>query len=721
MQTIRKVSSEACNFQNLLILQPRSKIADRSKLWISETLGDTSRFLTYPLVFQCTFGDDDDVTLMNVTFDESRIPPSQIQRMIKQYQNIIFQLSTQDSVTLDQLDMFSPDDMSELRRYISDSIQPEVIDSLLHDRILEQAHKNPDKIALSSSWEDALTYKELFEFSGSLARRLVESGAGPRMIVPVVFDKSVWAIVAMVSVLMAGAAFVPIDPDSPENRRSLLFDQVNASIILASPKHVELCNRNTVLGVDRTFLERLAHSGDCDQKLKGLAVHPSTSDPAYVLFTSGSTGMPKGVVISHRAVCSSIHAHGKAMGFGRQTRALQFCSYTFDVSIAEIFTTLTFGGTVCVPSPWGRINDLAKEIRNLRANWSFLTPSVARLLDTSEVPTLETLVLGGEEVGSGEVSRWSKSTLRLVNGYGPTEACVFCVTRDIDSPDSARTIGKPIGCNGYIVDPDDHNKLAPIGTVGELLVSGPILATGYLNDTARSSSVFITPPTWAQTLLGASSLAQTFYKTGDIVRYSHSGEIEYMSRKDLQVKVRGLRIEVEDVEHWIQEDSQVKHALVLPVKTKETGSPNQLVAVLSLLGSNPARDGDSLSLISVETSQEHIPRIREHVAHHLPVYAVPNTWLCVNELPLSSSSKINRKAVSKWVADLSKDQLIQSNCAGANRSHGEPKPVGRLEEMIRDIWSSILDIPGEELVSNKSFLSYGGDSVRFPLQLQELS
>lgn len=658
---------------------------------------------------------------INVTFDESRIPRSQIQRIIKQYQNIIVQLSTLDRATLDQLDMVSREDMLELREWINNGPQPEVVDSCLHHQILEKAHKYPNDIALSSSWEDDLTYRELFEFSSNLGRHLAESGAGPGMIIPVVFDKSIWAIVAMVSVLISGAAFVPIDPESPTSRLNLLFDQVNASVILASPKYIELCYRDTVLGVDRTFLESLPQSGDGDRNSKRSMIQASTSDPAYILFTSGSTGVPKGVVISHRAICSSINAHGKAMNFGRQTRALQFGSYTFDASIAEIFTTLIFGGTVCVPSPWGRLDDLAKEVRTLRANWSFLTPSVARLLDPAEVPTLETLVLGGEEVSSGEVSRWTRSTLRLINGYGPTEACVFCVTRDIDSPDSARTIGKPIGCNGFIVDPDDHNKLAPIGTVGELLVSGSILATGYLNDAARSSIVFIKSPRWAQALLGASSPSQIFYKTGDIVRFNHSGEIEYMSRKDLQVKVRGLRIEVEDVEHWVQEDSQVQHALVLQVETKQVESRNQLVAVLSLLGSNPAKDREPLSLISADISQQHIPRIKEHVAAHLPLYAVPNVWVSVNKIPLSSSGKINRKAVRKWFANLSKEQLTQVISANMNGSHGEPKPAGRLEEMIRDIWSAVLDIPAEGLVSNKSFLSYGGDSVRFSLQLQELS
>ncbi|KAF7592009.1 hypothetical protein BBP40_000789 [Aspergillus hancockii] len=596
LQTIRQVAPEACNFQNLLILQPRGKKYDYSKLWTEKT-GDISRFLTYPLVIQCTFDDNDDTMSVTVIFEESRIQQSQINRIIRQYENIILQLSTQDSMTLDQLDLFSAADMSELREWMTSSPEPQVLDRCLHDRILEQALQHSNDIAISSLFEGELTYKELCDYSTRLGRHLSSFAVKPGMTVPIVFDKSIWAPVAMVSVLISGAAFVPIDPEAPENRRDLVFDQVNSPIILTSREQVNSLNRDNVLAVDRSFFESLPELEGEDQ------VH-SPSSPAYVIFTSGSTGVPKGVVVSHRAVCSSINAHGKAMAFSRHTRALQFGSYTFDVSIAEIFTTLVFGGTICVPSTAGRLNDLSNEIRQLRANWAFLTPSVARLLDPSEAPSLETLVLGGEEVRSSDVTPWSKKgTIRVMNGYGPTEACIFCATRVIDSPGSGGLIGSPIGCYGFVVDPDDAGKLAPIGTVGELIVSGPILADGYLDDD---------PP---------------------------------------------------------------------------------------------------LTIISNSTIQKHILRLKEKLTGSLPIFAVPSSWLCVNRIPLTTSGKTDRRRAREWAANLSEDILTQANVAETNGLDVQVKPVGRMEEMIRDVWVSTLDIPADGLVSNRSFYNYGGDSV----------
>ena len=708
LQTIRKIFPEACDFQSLLLIQPDAEKTDHSKLWISEMDVNTERFLTYPLVLQCTLRQDKSI-LISATFDESRVHQSQMQRIIGQYQNIISQLSTRLDATLDRLDMLSLDEMLELQKWTCDQPGPEVIDRCLHHQLIEQVCNYPDDIALSSSQGEELTYKDFLNYSSNLGLCLEELGVGPGMMIPIVFEKSVWAIVAMTSVVLSGAAFVPIDPASPTSRRDLLLDQVNASIILASPEHVKLFKGHIVLGVDRIFLERIPQPMIGSKKLPTSNI--SESDPAYTLFTSGSTGIPKGVIVSHRAVCSSINAHGKAMGFNRHTRALQFCSYTFDVSIAEIFTTLVFGGTVCVPSTAGRINYLAKEIQTLRANWSFLTPSVARSLDPWEVPTLETLVLGGEEVGSIDVSRWEKTGVRIMNGYGPTEACIFSVTRDIDNHTSARTIGRAIGCITCIVDPENYHKLAPIGTVGELVISGPILASGYLKNPKRTAEAFIEAPSWAQAIFGPSTTPKVFYKTGDIVRYNHSGEIEYMSRKDLQVKVRGLRIELEDVEHWIQAVDQVKRAVVLLSKTKNSEERAQFVAIFSLTLPTEAKESDILSFMPQEISDLHVSRIQEHLVQHLPAYAIPNYWICVRGIPLSSAGKTNRRMVSEWFENLQKSENLQSLLTSKGSSNGLRMPTTRSEQRLRDIWSLVLDLPAEGLDLDRSFLSYGGDSV----------
>jgi amino acid adenylation domain-containing protein len=663
-------------------------------------------------VNQCSFSDDNDAVDVLVTFDESRMHQTEAIRIMRLFEHILIQISSLDASTLlGSIDSISPNDILELQKQIANNRPPELVDTLLYDHVFRAVDGYPEKISVTSSWGEELTYKQLHNFSSRLAYDLIRAGAGPGMFIPLFFDKDIWAIVAMLAVLKSGAAFVPVDPESPTSRRNLILATINASIILSSAKYLPILDTDKTRIVDQDSVSNLAPLNEMETDLNGTSSRGITTDPAYAIFTSGSTGIPKGVVVPHRAVSSSINAHGKAMGFERNTRALQFCSYTFDVSIAEIFTTLAFGGTVCVPSSGGRLNNLAGEIRVLDANWAFLTPSVARLLDASDVPTLRTLVLGGEEVGSGDVARWKDSNTRIMNGYGPTEACVFCVTRDIDRPDSANKIGRPIGCNIFVVDPEDHGKLAPIGVVGEMLVRGPILASGYLNDTSRTQAVFIDSPAWSRTLLGDPIHADTrFYKTGDLVRYDHDGNLEYVARKDLQVKVRGLRIEVEDVEHWIQSAAGVKHAVALVSRGRlaPTGS-NQLAAVFSLTGRGHQSSSPPLTMKTSEESRQHINHIQAKLEEHLPSYAIPNIWICVNEIPLLSSGKMNRKTVHEWVGNLTKQDLL----AYTNGNDEEQKLRDGVEMALAQIWSKALDIPQHLIVPNKSFFSYGGDSVSF--------
>ncbi|KAF2839734.1 putative nonribosomal peptide synthase [Patellaria atrata CBS 101060] len=707
LQSIRKHFPEVCNFENLLVIQPRGKEMDQSRLWTATQLGDTSRFLSYPLVLQCTLEDDIDTIQVTATYDPKRIAHTQMDRILKQYGTAVSQLmSAEDKTTLAQLNLISADDEQTLKDWLQERPAPEIVDRCLHALITDQVYDHPKSLAITSSEGQELTYGELYEFSCRLRHLLAENGAHPGMKIPIVFDKSIWAIVAMTAVLYSGAAFVPIDPDHPASRRNALFDQLNPSIILSSPKYADLFKTYTTFGVDRGFLEKLPSVRNGERKYSPVLVSPT--DPAYVLFTSGSTGIPKGVVISHGTVSSSVKAHGGAMGMSENTRALQFCSYTFDVCIAEIFATLVFGGTICIPTPEGRMNNLAGEIQILKPNWAFLTPSVARLVDPSEVPSLEILVLGGEEVKPSDSSRWNGSKVRLMNGYGPTEACVFCVTSDIDTTAHSRTIGRAIGCSAYITDPEDHTKLAPIGTIGELLVAGPILATGYLNSPETTSKVFIQAPAWAERVKRDAVAPRRFYKTGDLVRYDHCGEIEYMRRKDTQVKVGGQRVEVDDINHWILTDSEVNHSLVLLPKSGLFSARKQLVAVFSK--KQDTEFGVPLKLVPNAISQPKISSLKSTLADNLPTYAVPAIWMAVEKIPLSAAGKIDRRRVREWVENISKEEYLEVTAANTQNS-SSVQPKGPLEEKLQTIWASVLEIPVESVSADRSFFSYGGDSI----------
>ena len=643
------------------------------------------------------------------TFDESRLRPSQMRRILNQYRHVVLQLlNLNDSITLDKVEFISPEDVHELQEW--NAYKTEVVEKCLHELLIERIHSNPDSIAIVSSNAREITYRELYELSSRLALHLIKLGSGPGVMIPVIFEKSPWAIVAMLAVLISGAAYVPIAPEHPHDRRAFLLRQIKTFIVLASPKYIGLIKDYETLGIDEDYFDRTPSIEKGDKTISNVRVSPS--DPAYICFTSGSSGVPKGVVIQHRSICTSIRGHGRAMGFNSQTRALQFSSYIFDVSVAEIFTTLSFGGTVCTPSSEGLLDHLAKEIQHLHVNWSWLTPTVARLVEPPEVPALETLVLGGEEVDESDICRWKESTVRLMESYGPAETSVFSAVCDINSSLSAKTFGKAVGCSNFIVDPDHHEKLSPIGAIGELIIAGSIVGSGYLDNPEGTNAVFITAPRWAEGLLGKMARSQKFYKTGDLVRYNHCGQGEYVSRKDFQVKIRGQRIELQEIEHWIRTCNAIKHAVALLPRKGDFGARKQIVAVVEPCHLAKKHNSEPLKQIPSQDAEPLIMKLQSILAEHLPVSSIPMAWIAVNKIPLSPTGKTDRRFVIDWVEDMSKQDYVDIYSRNLSVQDSAPKPESVLEKKIQHVWSSVLGIPAEHMVANKSFLSYGGDSVR---------
>ena len=406
---------------------------------------------------------------------------------------------------------------------------PAQINECVHERFTRWAISQPDAPAICAH-DGEYTYSELDAVTDRLAHHLVQLGVGPDVFVPTCFDKSIFAVVAMLSVLKAGGAAVPLDATHPKPAIQTRLEDANAHIVLTTAARTEKLDGlvSSVLTIDAAFLESL----------------PTVSGPActsvqphnavFVIFTSGSTGRPKGVVLDHSAIVTSAEAHGSKIGLNRDTRMLQFASYTFDNSLEEMFTTLQRGGCVCVPSEADRVNDLAGAITRLRATMVDLTPTGAALLNPSDVPTLKQMCLGAEPLTKALIELWSQH-MAVVGQYGPSEASINSAFKDFsDGRGEATNIGKATGCVSWVVDAENRNRLVPIGCKGELLLEGPILSRGYLNDAEKTQAAFIFDPEWART---AGPTGRRFYCTGDLVQYTSDGDMMYLGRKDSQVKV----------------------------------------------------------------------------------------------------------------------------------------------------------------------------------------
>jgi acyl-CoA synthetase (AMP-forming)/AMP-acid ligase II len=407
----------------------------------------------------------------------------------------------------------------------------------------------------------------------------------------------------------------------------------------------------------------------------------------------------------------------------------------------EVLTPLTMGACVCVPQDEERLRDLGQAMATLRATWSFLTPSVANLLDPDAVSaTLRTLVCGGEAMHPETIARWA-DRVELINGYGPTEACVLSVVNplvSIERDSSVIGFGTP-STRTWILDTGDGNKgnrLAPVGAAGELALSGPILARGYLNDPEKTARAFLENPAWASSLPAAISPSR-IYRTGDLVRYRSDGAIEFIGRRDGQVKINGQRMELGEIENRLVADRNVRLALV--IQPKAGPCKKQLVGILNLanLGSGSeateAAGAGGISMVNgsggdckpVEGPPERLTRVRAQVAEvrarltdMLPHYMVPAVWIALESLPIGVSGKLDRVRVARWVEaldDATYDGIKSS--LGLVEEGGEEVELTGHAKTLMEICSKELRMPMERMKPNQSFVSLG-KNLTFPLTIR---
>ena len=396
-------------------------------------------FDSYALVVECHVeGEGDRAVQVAARFDDNVIDHSQIRQLIVLFGHLVTLLSTttKTSSRLCDLTIAPPGDLAQIMQWNDvNALQPS--NDCLHTVVVQWAKSQPDRQAICS-WDAELSFRELDSLSSQLAHHLVDNlGLAPEVIVPLYFDKSAWAIVSMLAVLKAGAAYVPLNTAFPIEHNQSIVDTVNAKVVLTSSDHLSLFDNGIV--INRSFIESLPSDGS--RRL-------SSSDPssaAIVVFTSATTGKPKGIILTHSSLSSMMRTQGPLMGFDTSTRTLNFAAASFDVSNSEVLTTLFHGGCICVPSEYDRLNRLSEVTSEYNVNWLFLTPSLANQLDPEAFPSLRHLALGGEAVTQDSVARWA-SRVRLLNSYGPSEASIWSSMSHLRSDTTTVNIGRGLGC-----------------------------------------------------------------------------------------------------------------------------------------------------------------------------------------------------------------------------------------------------------------------------------
>ncbi|KAK9855737.1 hypothetical protein MYU51_002451 [Penicillium brevicompactum] len=599
------------------------------------------------------------------------------------------------STTVNSVNLFSESAKDQVLKW--NSSMPPAVNEPLHALFERNAKALPNAPAITS-WDGVMTYSQLERKVAQLAQVLVDMGVKHNDLVPICFDKSSWAIISMLAIMKAGAGFIPLDPSSPATRLELIIQQTSSSLVLVAQEKVHL-----ITGLVPNVLVVSESIDAWNHEVSSISSSPVSPDSvAYVLFTSGSTGTPKGVVMEHAAVSTSVTHHGQLIGCSSATRMFQFAAFTFDACILEIFTTLTYGGCICLPSDGERMSDIAGSINRMEANTSFLTPSVVRLLQPKQVPTLKTLILGGEALHEDNIHAWADS-LRLMNGYGPTETCVFAVMKTFEgNNDQCDNLGHAVSSVAWIARPNNHDQLAPVGAIGELLIQGHTLARGYLHDQEKTDQAFIRNPGFYPTVDGS---VQRFYKTGDLVRYKIDGSITYLGRRDTQIKLRGQRIELSEIEHQIQRhlsaDQQIAVEVVLPHGEKEQ-------ALLAVFIFKPLRlaGTELLAEISLET-KDLIKDLKAHLAKVLPSYMQPSLYIPTNWMPTTSAQKLDRKLLRDAVSALSDAKLKSYSL----REDSRRLPHTVLEKKVQEQWHRILNVPMEGIRADDNFFRIGGDSL----------
>ncbi|KAH8172079.1 AMP-binding enzyme domain-containing protein [Sarocladium implicatum] len=716
LQNIMKLgpdAADACEFSSLLVIQPFEQIAglDDSNDGVFVSQGSDilaseegmQNYFNYPLVVQLSMIED--AVELVITYDMNILAEEQLLAMSEQFNHVVQQLATLKDKALASVTTASSWDLEKATKLNPED--PDIIDACFHDLIEQKAAEQPDAMAVKG-WDASFTYAELNRAANRLAHHLVnEFGVKPDDLVHVCFEKSAWYVVSILAINKAGGAWVPLDPSHPEQRQKQVVEKSRASLALVGSSTADMSRRivANVIEVTPELDERLKTNEEHSETTPQTGVTPRNA--VYVLFTSGSTGTPKGFVMEHGGVMTMQNCIRKRLRITPEVRSLQFASYVFDMSVVETLAPLISGACIHVPSEHTRMNGLKEFVRDNNINWLFMTPAFARTLKPEDYPSVELLLFAGEAVGRDVFEMWFGKA-RLINGWGPAEVCCFATLHEwTDFNESSITVGTPIACNCWIVDPDDPSRLAPIGTMGEVMVQGPAVLREYLTDPERTAAATITElPEWTPRRKEVGW--DRFYKSGDLCFYNADGTIEFGARKDTQVKIRGLRVELGEVEHHVRAGIDGLHQVAVDVFRSDAGAT--LVAYL-FFGSESRTAGtysdDEVFEPITPDLQGRLNALLSKISVALPRYMVPTMYIPCKFMPFITSTKLDRKSLQRVTQSLSQEDINKYGLADGEKR----APETDMEKRLQSLWAEVLNISRDSIGRDDSFLRIGGDSI----------
>jgi non-ribosomal peptide synthetase-like protein len=557
---------------------------------------------------------------------------------------------------------------------LSPRIGPDWRPDRLEELFENSAAADADAVALICG-EQRLSYGALDARANQLAHLLIDRGIGPGHCVGILLDRSVETYVALLGVLKSGAAFVPIDPSFPADRVAFIAEDAGLRLLLTSSQSARDLGSigPAILVLDEAGVE-IASSPRTRPFLP-----PAGDSLCYVIYTSGTSGRPKGVAVSHASICNFLHVCVPVYGYVPSDRVYQGMTLAFDFSIEEIWPTFAAGATLIAgPNDHRRLGPcLADFLIEKQVTVMCCVPTLLATLDR-DVPSLRLLLVGGEACPQDLVGRWSRSGRRMLNTYGPTETSVTATWTELH-PGKSVTIGRPLPTyTVHILDErDDVVRALPPGQTGEICIGGPSVARGYLNRPELTDAKFIADP------FDALRPGARLYRTGDLGRITADGEIEYLGRIDAQVKLRGYRIELSEIQAVLLESAELENAIVVKL-SHEAG--DDLVAYVTLR-------------FASADQQVLKARLHEVLRQRLPIYMVPAFIEFLDAIPMLASGKADRARLP-----------VPRSARLALQTSDHVPAATPLEREIAQVWTSVFG-PRELSVEANFFIDLGGHSL----------